>query len=84
MRTLDELRKEAANGKISIEFDTIDNTYKAVGKNAAHFNNAVGIHTRDLLAPYYFRWTDNQKEDILRIWERMYDMFEMEDCPANR
>ena len=61
LKTIEDLRKEAKGGQLDIEFDKVE-TYKAVGKRSANFNNAIVMITKDLLEPYFFYWKDQDPD----------------------
>ena len=76
--TLEQYRIQKDGGKVQVEFDEAD-TFKAVGDEAPHFNNAIGMIVRGLLKPYLFQWTDQSKEDRDCIWPRINNQFELKD-----
>ena len=57
-----------------MEFDDAD-TYKAVGDEAPHFNNDIGMIFRGLLKPYIFQWTDQSKDDRDCMWPCINSQF---------
>ena len=83
MRAFNAIRNATVGGRVPVVLDTVDETFKAVGSQSAHFNNAIGIATRDCLKPYYFRWTENAQEHRASVWERIRDQFAIDDTPEN-
>ena len=80
---MEELRQQAEDKKLDIEFDE-DETWKAVGDRSANFNNAIGTHTRDLLLPYYFTYKEQPEPRRNLIWERISSQFRLKDTEQHR
>ena len=80
---LEQARQQKESGKVNVEFDEVE-TYKAVGDEASHFNNAIGMSVRGLLKPYLFRWTDQSTEDRDCIWPQISSQFELKDSVEMR
>ena len=63
---------------MNVEFDEAE-TYKAVGDEALHFNNAIGLSVCSLLKPYFSQRTDQPREDRDCIWPQISSQFKLKD-----
>ncbi|EXB29859.1 hypothetical protein L484_016349 [Morus notabilis] len=73
----DIVEKVQKDGKRSVLLDETG-SWKAIGENAQYFDNAVGLHTRDICDPHYNAWKDVLEEHKRRIQNRMLDWFNLD------
>ena len=84
LATFYDARCSIQSVRAEVILDAIDDPYKAVGTEATHYNNAIGMATRDCLRPYSFRWTEQQLAQHNLIWEWMSSQFNIQNTLENR
>ena len=68
----DELFEKLANeGRLEINFDVQNGTYKAVGPNYKFWDTALGLHTRRLTEPFHDTWRKVPAQHKTLIQNRM-------------